>query len=466
MGKPRTATMALRTALRTSRTAGLRCFTATPRMLNGLETLSPLTAISPIDGRYGSKTLALRPIFSEYGLIAKRVAVEIEWFKMLSENDQIPEVPRISANGLQFLDSIVTGFDITGAQRVKEIEKTTNHDVKAVEYYLKECFEQNSEVQPLKEFLHFACTSEDINNIRELAHEYADAPMLSRTHGQAATPTTVGKELANFAFRANLHRDSFAKAPIRAKLNGAVGNFNAHIVVYPEVDWPAACERVVTNLGVELNPYTTQIEPHDFIAEMFDALARHNTVMIDFARDMWGYTSLGYFKQRAVAGEIGSSTMPHKINPIDFENSEGNMGLANAVFNHLSTKLPISRYQRDLSDSTVLRSLGVGMGHTMIALESNLKGISKMQPNQEALDRDLNQNWEVLAELIQTVMRRYDVPEPYEKLKELTRGKRVDQQGMQEFVQSLEVPDHVKAELLKLTPHNYIGLAAELARKV
>jgi len=477
-------------ALRSS-TAGMRCFNASAPMLNGLDILSPLTAISPIDGRYGDKTLPLRAVFSEYGLIAKRVAVEIEWFKMLSENDQIPEVPRISANGLQFLDSIVTGFDITGAQRVKEIEKTTNHDVKAVEYYLKECFEQNSEVQPLKEFLHFACTSEDINNvayglmlssareevmlplidkninkIRELAHEYADAPMLSRTHGQAATPTTVGKELANFAFRANLHRDSFAKAPIRAKLNGAVGNFNAHIVVYPEVDWPAACERVVTNLGVELNPYTTQIEPHDFIAEMFDALARHNTVMIDFARDMWGYTSLGYFKQRAVAGEIGSSTMPHKINPIDFENSEGNMGLANAVFNHLSTKLPISRYQRDLSDSTVLRSLGVGMGHTMIALESNLKGISKMQPNQEALDRDLNQNWEVLAEPIQTVMRRYDVPEPYEKLKELTRGKRVDQQGMQEFVQSLEVPDHVKAELLKLTPHNYIGLAAELARKV
>jgi adenylosuccinate lyase len=460
-------------------------------MLNGLETLSPLTAISPIDGRYGSKTLALRPIFSEYGLIAKRVAVEIEWFKMLAENAQIPEVPQISAEAIAFVDSIVTGFDIDGAERVKEIEKTTNHDVKAVEYYLKECFEHNSEVRPLKEFLHFACTSEDINNvayglmlssarsevmlplidenidrIKELAHLYADAPMLSRTHGQPATPSTVGKELANFAYRASIHRDSFAKAPIRAKLNGAVGNFNAHVVVYPEVDWPAACERVISNLGVELNPYTTQIEPHDFIAEMFDALARHNTVMIDFTRDMWGYTSLGYFKQRAIAGEIGSSTMPHKINPIDFENCEGNMGLANAVFNHLSTKLPISRYQRDLSDSTVLRSLGVGMGHTMIALESNLKGLSKVQPNQEVLDRDLDMNWEVLAEPIQTVMRRYDVPEPYEKLKELTRGKRVDQAGMQQFVQSLEVPDHVKVELLKLTPHNYVGLAAELARKV
>jgi len=469
---------------------GQRCFSSSPR-LKSLETLSALTAVSPIDGRYGSKTVALREHFSEYGLIAKRVAVEIEWFKMLAAHPQIPEVPAISSSAVEFVDQIVKEFSIDGATRVKEIERTTNHDVKAVEYYLKECFEQSSELSPLKEFLHFACTSEDINNvayglmlasareevmlplmdrhleaIRVMAHTHAEAPMLSRTHGQPATPTTVGKELVNFVYRATMHRDRFAEAPIRAKLNGAVGNFNAHICCYPEVDWSEACASVIGKLGIEMNPYTTQIEPHDFIAEMFDALSRHNTVMIDFNRDMWGYISLGYFRQRAVAGEIGSSTMPHKINPIDFENSEGNLGLANAIFGHLSTKLPISRYQRDLSDSTVLRSLGVGMGHTVIALESGIKGISRLDVNQETLDRELDANWEVLAEPIQTVMRRYDVPEPYEKLKELTRGKRVDQQGMQQFVESLAVPDSVKQELLKLTPHNYIGLAPELARRV
>jgi len=432
----------------------------------------------------------LREHLSEYALIAKRVAVEIEWFKMLSAHPKIPEVPAVSSSALEALDQMAAQFNLSGAQRVKEIERTTNHDVKAVEYYLKECFDSSTELAPLKEFIHFACTSEDINNvayglmlksarsqvmlpmmdqnidaIRQFAHTYADAPMLSRTHGQPATPTTVGKELANFVYRATLHRDSFAEAPIRAKLNGAVGNFNAHIVAYPEVDWEHACASVLLSLGVQPNPYTTQIEPHDFIAQMFNALARHNTVMIDFDRDMWGYISLGYFKQKAVQGEIGSSTMPHKINPIDFENSEGNMGLANAVFDHLSTKLPISRYQRDLSDSTVLRSLGVGMGHTVIALQSTIKALGRLDVNQEALDRDLDNNWEVLAEPIQTVMRRYDVPEPYEKLKELTRGKRVDKEGMQQFVQGLQVPEHVKIELLKLTPHNYIGLAAKLARQ-
>eukprot|EP00656_Telonema_subtile_P048822 TRINITY_DN5921_c0_g1_i1.p1 TRINITY_DN5921_c0_g1~~TRINITY_DN5921_c0_g1_i1.p1 ORF type:complete len:496 (+),score=160.64 TRINITY_DN5921_c0_g1_i1:133-1620(+) len=455
-----------------------------------VHTLSALTAVSPIDGRYGSKTAMLREHFSEYGLIAKRVAVEVEWFKMLAAHPKIPQVPSISPEALLFLEDIVTGFDLAGAGRVKEIERTTNHDVKAVEYYLKEVFDQSSELAPLKEFIHFACTSEDINNvayglmlksarsevmlplmdqnlqaIREFAHQHAEAPMLSRTHGQAATPTTVGKELANFVYRGTMHRDSFARAPIRAKLNGAVGNFNAHIVVYPEVDWEAACSGVLANLGVEMNPYTTQIEPHDFIAEMFDALSRHNTVMLDFDRDMWSYISLGYFKQKAVAGEIGSSTMPHKINPIDFENSEGNMGLANAIFNHLSAKLPVSRFQRDLSDSTVLRSLGVGMGHTAIALQSSIRALTRLDVNQAALDRDLDLNWEVLAEPIQTVMRRYDVPEPYEKLKELTRGNRVDKQGMQAFVAGLDVPEHVKAELMELTPHNYIGLAAKLARQ-
>jgi len=472
------------------RALGQRCFSSSPR-LQSLDTLSALTAVSPIDGRYGGKTVTLREHFSEYGLIAKRVAVEIEWFKMLAAHPKIPEVPAISSSAVQFVDQIVREFSIEGASRVKEIERTTNHDVKAVEYYLKECFDQSTELAPLKEFLHFSCTSEDINNvayglmlasarrevmlplidrhldaIREMAHTHADAPMMSRTHGQPATPTTVGKELANFVYRGMIHRDRFAEAPIRAKLNGAVGNFNAHMCCYPEVDWTEACASVITNLGIEMNPYTTQIEPHDFIAEMFDALSRHNTVMIDFNRDMWGYISLGYFRQRAIAGEIGSSTMPHKINPIDFENSEGNLGLANAIFGHLTSKLPISRYQRDLSDSTVLRSLGVGMGHTVIALESGIKGLSKLDVNQESLDKDLDANWEVLAEPIQTVMRRYDVPEPYEKLKELTRGKRVDQQGMQRFVESLEVPESVKHELLKLTPHNYIGLAPELARKV
>ena len=453
-----------------------------------------LPSVGACDGRYAAATQELRETFSEFGLIRKRVLVEVRWIQALSKHPLIKEVPELSTDAMHMLDSFATDFTLEDAQRVKEIEKTTNHDVKAVEYFLKEKVQVNAELDNISEFLHFSCTSEDINNLsyalclREArdetvlptmdkvidqiandAEKYADVPMLGRTHGQPATPTTLGKELANFAFRLTRHRDCLARLPIAGKLNGAVGNLNAQIVAYPEVDWQDFVSKFVSQeLGLSWNPYTTQIEPHDFLAEIFDASARYNTVLLDFNRDMWSYVSIGYFKQRAVAGEIGSSTMPHKVNPIDFENSEGNIGIANALFHHLGSKLPVSRYQRDLSDSTVLRSIGVGFAHSLIAYNAVLKGLGRVEANHEKLQVDLDTNWEVLAEPIQTVMRRYDVPEPYEKLKELTRGKRVDAQGMHDFVESLRgsIPDEEVERLSQLTPSTYIGIAPELARGV
>lgn len=464
--------------------------TSQPRM-NETAELSNLTAISPVDGRYARQTLPLRPVFSEYGLIRKRVVVEVQWLQMLAKHPKIPEIPSLSSSSIKFLDGIADDFNLEDALRVKEIEKGINHDVKAVEYFVKEKLGTHPELADVIEYVHFACTSEDMNNVshalmlqeardtvllpqmdavigalRGMAHQYANVPMLCRTHGQPATPSTVGKEMANFAHRLTTHRDTFAAVPLRCKLNGAVGNFNAHVVAYPDVDWNQAVKELMLGLGLEQNEYTTQIEPHDYMAELFDASSRFNTVLIDMARDTWGYISLGYFRQKPVAGEVGSSTMPHKVNPIDFENCEGNLGMANAISSHLSGKLLISRYQRDLSDSTVLRSVGVGFAHSIIAYQAVLKGISKIEANEERLLADLDQNWEVLAEPIQTVMRRYDIEQPYEKLKELTRGKRVNKEGMQHFVQSLDVPDHVKEELMELTPANYVGIAADLARKV
>ncbi|ATG74646.1 adenylosuccinate lyase [Zobellella denitrificans] len=449
--------------------------------------LSALTAISPVDGRYGSKTEALRAIFSEFGLLRFRVEVEVRWLQALAEHAEITEVPALSAEANALLDRIVAEFNEADGQRIKDIERTTNHDVKAVEYFLKEKVEALPELAAVSEFIHFACTSEDINNnahalmlkaareeviapycrelidaVKQLARQYRDVPMLSRTHGQPASPTTLGKEMANVAYRLERQFKQILAVELLAKINGAVGNYNAHMSAYPEVDWHTFAERFVTRLGLTWNPYTTQIEPHDYIAELFDALARFNTILIDFDRDIWGYISVGYFKQRTVAGEIGSSTMPHKVNPIDFENSEGNLGLANAVFNHLAAKLPISRWQRDLTDSTVLRNLGVAVGYSLIAYQATLKGISKLEANPQALADDLDQNWEVLAEPVQTVMRRYGIEKPYEKLKELTRGKRVDAEGMRAFIDGLELPEPVKAELKKLTPANYIGRAVKL----
>lgn len=453
--------------------------------------LTELTAISPIDGRYGSKTTELRSIFSEYGLIHHRVLVEVRWLQHLAAQDGITEVPTLGEHANNILNDIVDKFSIEDAQRVKNIERTTNHDVKAVEYFLKEKITGNKELEAISEFIHFACTSEDINNlayalmlreartqvllpkmdemvdaVRGLAHRYAEVPMLSRTHGQPASPTTLGKEMANVAYRLMRQSDQLKNVPLLGKINGAVGNYNAHISAYPELDWPKLAEEFVTGLGLEWNPYTIQIEPHDYIAEFFDALARFNTIIIDFDRDVWGYISLGYFKQKTVAGEVGSSTMPHKVNPIDFENSEGNLGIANAIFAHLAQKLPISRWQRDLTDSTVLRNLGVGVGYSLIAYSSTLRGVGKLEVNENALQADLEANWEVLAEPVQTVMRRYGIEKPYERLKELTRGKRVDAAGMASFIDGLELPDEVKTELKKLTPANYIGNAIEQARKI
>ena len=453
--------------------------------------LSSLTAISPIDGRYASKCADLRPIFSEYGLIRHRVLVEVRWIQMLADNPGIPEVPAFSAHANKLLDDIVDKFAEEDAQRVKNIERTTNHDVKAVEYFLKEKIAGNDELEAVSEFIHFACTSEDINNlsyalmlreartqallpqmdevidaIRAHAHAHAAQPMLSRTHGQTASPTTVGKEFANVVARLERQRAQLITIPMLGKINGAVGNYNAHLSAYPELDWANIAEKFVTSLGLDFNPYTIQIEPHDYIAEVFDAVARFNTILIDFNRDVWGYISLGYFKQKTIAGEVGSSTMPHKVNPIDFENSEGNLGLANAIFNHLSAKLPISRWQRDLTDSTVLRNLGVGVGHSVIAYQSTLKGISKLEVNPLRLNEDLDNCWEVLAEPVQTVMRRYGIEKPYEKLKELTRGTGIDQQRLQEFVSALDMPEDAKAELLKLTPSSYLGNAAQQAAGV
>lgn len=453
--------------------------------------LSALTAVSPVDGRYGSKTSALRSIFSEFGLIKYRVTVEVRWLQKLAATEGVAEVPAFSAQANELLDAIVANFSEADAQRVKTIEATTNHDVKAVEYFLKEKVADNAELNAVSEFIHFACTSEDINNtshglmlseardtivlpycdkitqaIRGLAKEYRDTPMLSRTHGQPASPTTLGKEMANVVARLERQVKQIKAVEFLGKTNGAVGNYNAHLSAYPEVNWQQFAEEFVTSLGLVFNPYTTQIEPHDYIAEFFDAIARFNTILLDFDRDVWGYICLGHFKQKTVAGEIGSSTMPHKVNPIDFENSEGNLGLANAIFDHLAAKLPVSRWQRDLTDSTVLRNLGVAIGYSVIAYEASLKGIGKLEANVDSLANDLDSNWEVLAEPIQTVMRRYGIEKPYEKLKELTRGKRVDGQGMKDFIDTLELPESVKDELKLMTPANYIGQAVELTDKL
>ncbi|MGC3873993.1 adenylosuccinate lyase [Halomonas sp. GXIMD04776] len=450
--------------------------------------LSSLTALSPVDGRYGNKTEALREHFSEFGLIRARVTVEVRWLECLASHTGIQEVPALSSDAKAFLDRLVADFSVNEAQRIKDIERTTNHDVKAVEYFLKEKVAAHAELHAVSEFIHFACTSEDINNlsyalmlkdglgdllpimqdvttaIERLAHEHAEQPMLSRTHGQTASPTTLGKEMANVAYRLRRQLKQIQAVEVMGKINGAVGNYNAHLTTYPEIDWQANARQFVESLGLTFNPYTTQIEPHDYIAELFDAICRFHTVLIDFERDIWGYISLGYFKQRTVAGEIGSSTMPHKVNPIDFENAEGNLGLANALLGHLAQKLPISRWQRDLTDSTVLRNLGVGLAYGLIAYHATLKGVSKLEANSIRLNDDLDQSWEVLAEPIQTVMRRYGIEQPYEKLKELTRGKRIDQVGFAAFIDGLELPDHVKTELKALTPGTYIGNAIEQAK--
>jgi len=450
--------------------------------------LSSLTAVSPIDGRYGAKTQSLRDIFSEYGLIRYRVLVEVRWLQYLSQHPEIPEVAPFSDGANRQLNALVDNFSPKHAEQIKEIERTTNHDVKAVEYFIKQQIAGHTELEKVSEFIHFACTSEDINNLShalmlkagrdtvvmpalsslaakltEMATAFADVPMLSRTHGQTASPTTVGKEFANVAYRLNRQLQQIAEIPLLGKINGAVGNYNAHLAAYPSVDWAAGAKQFVESLGLEHNPYTTQIEPHDYMAELFDALARSNTLLIDFARDIWGYISLGYFKQKTVAGEVGSSTMPHKVNPIDFENAEGNMGLANAVFGHLSAKLPISRWQRDLTDSTVLRNMGVGIGYNCIAYASLEKGMGKLELNRERLAEDLDASWEVLAEPIQTVMRRYGVPEPYEKLKALTRGNTINQATMLKFVEDLAIPEQAKQELTAMLPSTYIGNAAQQA---
>lgn len=454
--------------------------------------LSSLTAVSPVDGRYAGKTQALRTIFSEYGLIRFRALVEVRWLQRLAAHPQVTEVATFSAGAKALLDELADDFALEHAERVKEIERTTNHDVKAIEYLLKEQAAKLPELAQVSEFIHFACTSEDINNlshalmlregrdtvllplmrqvagaIRELAIRFADVPMLSRTHGQPASPTTLGKELANVVYRLERQITQVAAVPLLGKINGAVGNYNAHLSAYPDIDWEANARAFIEGeLGLVFNPYTTQIEPHDYIAELFDAIARFNTILIDFDRDVWGYISVGYFKQRTVAGEIGSSTMPHKVNPIDFENSEGNLGIANALFQHLASKLPISRWQRDLTDSTVLRNLGVGFAHSVIAYEASLKGIGKLEINAARLADDLDACWEVLAEPIQTVMRRYNVENPYEKLKELTRGKGISAAVLKDFIEGLDIPDAAKAELQQLTPARYIGNAAEQARRI
>ncbi len=459
-------------------------------MDNSFNTLTALNAVSPVDGRYGSKTIALRSIFSEFGLIRFRVEVEVRWLQQLSRLAGVPEVPAFSAATNAVLDKIVTDFNEADAQAVKDIERTTNHDVKAVEYFLKNKFAGNAELEAVLEFVHFACTSEDINNlshalmlregrkvflkdaeaiidgIAKLAHDYAEDSMLSRTHGQTASPTTVGKEMANVAARLRRQIKAVKEVELLGKINGAVGNYNAHLSAYPDVDWQANAQEFVESLGLSWNPYTTQIEPHDYIAELFDAIARFNTIVIDFDRDVWGYISLGYFKQKTIAGEVGSSTMPHKVNPIDFENSEGNLGIANAIFTHLAQKLPISRWQRDLTDSTVLRNMGVGFGYGMIAYASTLKGMGKLEINRARLAEDLNNSWEVLAEPIQTIMRRYNVAEPYEKLKALTRGQTINREVLAAFVETLDIPEHAKQTMRDLTPANYIGNAVDQAKAI
>ena len=450
-----------------------------------------LTSLSPLDGRYAAKVDALRAQFSEFGLIRRRLQVEIEWLKALAAEAHFSEIPAFSAATVAALDRVVADFSPEQAAEVKAIEAVTNHDVKALEYWIKKKLSDNVEVMRVSEFIHFACTSEDINNLahalmlktardetmlpmldqvvtrlRNLAHEHAELPMMSRTHGQPATPTTLGKEMANVVYRLGRARSSVADVSLLGKINGAVGNYNAHLAAYPDYDWEAFAKCFVEKLDLEFNPYTIQIEPHDAMAELFDAFARINTILVDLSRDVWGYISLGFFKQKLKAGEIGSSTMPHKVNPIDFENAEGNLGLASAVLRHLAEKLPISRWQRDLTDSTVLRNMGVALGYTLLGYDSLLRGLNKLEANADCLCTDLDANWELLAEPIQTVMRRYGIANPYEKLKELTRGNRVSREGMKEFVQSLEIPDDAKAALLKLTPWDYTGKAAELAKRI
>lgn len=450
--------------------------------------LSTLTAISPIDGRYANKTVGLRAIFSEYGLIRHRVLVEVRWLQALAAHRSIAEVPPLSAHAKNLLENIVASFSSEDAQRVKNIEKTTNHDVKSVEYFLKEKISGNPELEKISEFIHFACTSEDINNLAyglmlrearaqvllplmdeiidtlvEMATRYAAQPMVSRTHGQTASPTTLGKEIANVVVRFKRQRGQIADVRLLGKMNGAVGNYNAHLAAYPDVDWQELARRFVEDIGLDWNSHTTQIEPHDCIAELFDTLARFNTVLIDFCRDIWGYVSLGYFRQRAVAGEVGSSTMPHKVNPIDFENAEGNLGVANALLRHLAEKLPVSRWQRDLTDSTVLRNIGVGVAHSVIAYQSCLKGLPRLESDAGRMREDLDNSWEVLAEPIQTVMRRYGVAQPYEKLKELTRGRHIDAAAISAFIGQLDIPENARNQLLALTPATYTGSAPDLA---
>ena len=456
-------------------------------------TLSTLTAINPIDGRYGDKTAELRPYFSEFGLIYYRVYVEIRWFQFLASQQKIKELPALGDEENNFLEKLIVDFDETEAAIVKSNEATTNHDVKAVEYYLKSKFVGSgiSSLQKNIEFIHFACTSEDINNLShalmlkdgrdnvlrplmddlnqklaEFARDYANLPMLSRTHGQTATPTTLGKEFANVVARLRRQVKQLGAVQIMGKINGAVGNLNAHQVTYPDLDWLAMSEQFVSSLGIIWNPYTTQIEPHDYMAEMFQAMSRFNTILIDFNRDIWSYISIGYFKQRKVEGETGSSTMPHKVNPIDFENSEGNLGIANAIFGHLSEKLPISRWQRDLTDSTVLRNMGTGLAYSLLSYKSTLKGLGKLEINPTALAEDLNRSWEILAEPIQTIMRRHGVEEPYEKLKELTRGQSLKQESIEQMLETLDIPESARTLIRELTPMNYTGLASELVEKL
>jgi adenylosuccinate lyase len=453
--------------------------------------LTSLTALSSVDGRYAGRTRSLRSYCSEYGLIHRRVIVEIRWFETLAAHPGIPELPVLSDEASTFLEGLISDFDVAAAERIKEIESVTNHDVKAIEYYLKEQFADLPELAVLSEFLHFACTSEDINNLSYalmlrdvhedimehefaridtvlagLAQAHANQPMLARTHGQTASPTTLGKELANSLFRLRRQAQLMADQEFLGKINGAVGNFNAHMAAYPEIDWPALAREFVESLGLDWNPYTTQIEPHDWVAELFQSLARYHTILIDLCRDIWSYISIGYFRQKTVEGEIGSSTMPHKVNPIDFENAEGNLGVANALLEHLAAKLPISRWQRDLTDSTVLRVIGTAYGHSLVASSSLLKGLGKLEVNTARLEQDLDASWEVLAEPIQTVMRRHGIENPYEQLKSLTRGKRITEKDLAEFIHTLDIPEQARKDLLELTPGGYTGNAAGMARKV
>jgi len=453
--------------------------------------LSSLTALSSVDGRYAGKTAALRPICSEFGLIHRRLIVEIRWFQALAAHAGVPELPALSEQAVAYIDRLIVDFNEAGARRVKEIESVTNHDVKAIEYYLKEQFTEMPELAANAEFLHFACTSEDINNLSyalmikdaqadvmtgmfasidstlsDMASAYADQAMLARTHGQTASPTTLGKEIANTLHRLRRQAKQMSEQEFLGKMNGAVGNFNAHISAYPDLDWPALTRRFVESLGLSWNPYTTQIEPHDWMAELFQSLTRYHTILIDLSRDIWAYISIGYFSQKTVEGEIGSSTMPHKVNPIDFENAEGNLGVANALLDHLALKLPVSRWQRDLTDSTVLRVIGTAYGHSVVAMSSLLKGLSKLEVNSDRLAADLDTSWEVLAEPIQTVMRRYGIENPYEQLKSLTRGKQITQAGLESFIEGLDLPDEARRTLLTLTPALYTGNAMQMAKAI